>query len=105
MGQLKLFDENQYVSVSAKNLKNEISKRWNGDVNLERLGNRIFHTYLDMEFEGHKIEVWENSDFEIFINDTFIHTVQSAEYGSELKQQQAIRKKIFQYLIKLNTSK
>jgi hypothetical protein len=70
----KLFEVEPHKKESHKALIAKINTEWDGIYDLENLGSKKYHTFLKINVHGKDIEVWENSNNQVFLNDIEICT-------------------------------
>ena len=65
----KLFEVEPNRKGSHKMVTKEINMNWDMIYDLEKKGSKKFHTFLKINVQGKDIEVWENSNNQVFLND------------------------------------
>jgi|GEM_PF-4786599 hypothetical protein len=70
----KLFEVEPHQKESHRIVTKQINMKWNKIYDLENLGKEKFHTFLKINIQGKDIEVWENSNNQVFLNDIEICT-------------------------------
>jgi hypothetical protein len=65
----KLFEVETHQKESHKIVTKQVNMNWNQIYDLENLGKEKFHTFLKINVQGKDIEVWENSNNQVFLND------------------------------------
>jgi hypothetical protein len=75
----KLFEVETHQKESHKIVTKQVNMNWNQIYDLENLGSEKFHTFLKINVQGKNIEVWENSNNQVFLNDVEICVWDEAE--------------------------